>query len=441
MEGRETELDKTILEAIKDPLTHLVRNAVDHGIEAAETRARRRQAGRGRADPARLPRGRPGHHRGRRRRRAASTRPSIGAKAVERGLVTAEQLDRMSPTRDPAADLPARLLHRRRRSPTSPAAASAWTSSRPTSRRSAAPSTSSPTPGAGTTLPAHDPADAGDHPGADRRVRRRPLRHPAGQPAGAGPPRRREGRQRGRGGRRRAGLPAARQAAAAGPAHRRPRARPPSRHDGARRHRRAAGRGPPVRPGRRPGHQHRGDRRQAARRPAEGDRPVLRRHDPRRRHGRADPRRPGAGPPGAAHRDRASGRSPRGRAPRPAAPPRPSGSACCWPPSAAAGGWRSRWPRSPGSRRSRTDAVEQVGNREVVQYRGEILPMVRLDRHLGAYGETDREVARGHRLHRPRPQRRASSSRRSSTSSTARPRSAATSTTWACSAPPSSATR
>jgi len=33
-----------------------------------------------------------------------------------------------------------------------------------------------------------------------------------------------------------------------------------------------------------------------------------------------------------------------------------------------------------------------VGNREVVQYRGAILPMVRLDRHLGAYGESDREV-------------------------------------------------
>ena len=27
-----------------------------------------------------------------------------------------------------------------------------------------------------------------------------------------------------------------------------------------------------------------------------------------------------------------------------------------------------------------------------MQYRGEILPLVRLDRHLGAYGETDREV-------------------------------------------------
>jgi two-component system, chemotaxis family, sensor kinase CheA len=33
MEGMETELDRSILEAIKDPLTHLVRNAIDHGIE------------------------------------------------------------------------------------------------------------------------------------------------------------------------------------------------------------------------------------------------------------------------------------------------------------------------------------------------------------------------------------------------------------------------
>jgi len=38
MEGKETELDKTLIEAIKDPLTHLVRNAVDHGIERPEVR-------------------------------------------------------------------------------------------------------------------------------------------------------------------------------------------------------------------------------------------------------------------------------------------------------------------------------------------------------------------------------------------------------------------
>ncbi|HEV3481688.1 MAG TPA: Hpt domain-containing protein, partial [Candidatus Acidoferrales bacterium] len=38
MHGEETELDKMILEMIQDPLTHLVRNAVDHGIESPEVR-------------------------------------------------------------------------------------------------------------------------------------------------------------------------------------------------------------------------------------------------------------------------------------------------------------------------------------------------------------------------------------------------------------------
>ena len=41
MEGKETELDKTIIEAIKDPLTHIVRNSVDHGIEKPDVRAAR----------------------------------------------------------------------------------------------------------------------------------------------------------------------------------------------------------------------------------------------------------------------------------------------------------------------------------------------------------------------------------------------------------------
>jgi two-component system chemotaxis sensor kinase CheA len=38
MQGKETELDRSLLEAVKDPLTHLVRNAVDHGIEQPEQR-------------------------------------------------------------------------------------------------------------------------------------------------------------------------------------------------------------------------------------------------------------------------------------------------------------------------------------------------------------------------------------------------------------------
>lgn len=38
MEGTETELDRTLLDAIKDPLTHMVRNCVDHGIEPPDAR-------------------------------------------------------------------------------------------------------------------------------------------------------------------------------------------------------------------------------------------------------------------------------------------------------------------------------------------------------------------------------------------------------------------
>jgi len=37
-DGDDTELDRSIIEAIKDPLTHIVRNAVDHGIEGPEAR-------------------------------------------------------------------------------------------------------------------------------------------------------------------------------------------------------------------------------------------------------------------------------------------------------------------------------------------------------------------------------------------------------------------
>src|SRR5208283_3855641 len=40
MDGAETELDRTIIEGIKDPLVHLVRNSCDHGIEPPEIRAR-----------------------------------------------------------------------------------------------------------------------------------------------------------------------------------------------------------------------------------------------------------------------------------------------------------------------------------------------------------------------------------------------------------------
>ena len=48
MEGAETELDKTVLEAIKDPMMHMVRNAVDHGIEPPDIRRQANKPAQGR---------------------------------------------------------------------------------------------------------------------------------------------------------------------------------------------------------------------------------------------------------------------------------------------------------------------------------------------------------------------------------------------------------
>ena len=48
MEGKETELDKSIIESIRDPLTHLVRNSIDHGIETPAGRVARGKPDEGR---------------------------------------------------------------------------------------------------------------------------------------------------------------------------------------------------------------------------------------------------------------------------------------------------------------------------------------------------------------------------------------------------------
>jgi two-component system chemotaxis sensor kinase CheA len=95
MEGKETELDKTIIEAIKDPLTHLVRNAVDHGIELPEARVK---AGKGRAGRLML---RAFHEGGQvnieiRDDGGGLNRERIRQKAVERGVITTEQSGRLT---------------------------------------------------------------------------------------------------------------------------------------------------------------------------------------------------------------------------------------------------------------------------------------------------------------------------------------------------------
>lgn len=95
MEGKETELDKTIIEAIKDPLTHVVRNSIDHGIEPPEVRV---AAGK----PAEARLFLSAFHEGGQVNIDVSDDGSgidlerVKRKAIERGLVTPEQAARMS---------------------------------------------------------------------------------------------------------------------------------------------------------------------------------------------------------------------------------------------------------------------------------------------------------------------------------------------------------
>ena len=67
LEGAETELDNNIIQHISDPLIHLVRNAVAHGIEDSETRAARAKPEKGTHLGARLSPRQPHFHRSRRR--------------------------------------------------------------------------------------------------------------------------------------------------------------------------------------------------------------------------------------------------------------------------------------------------------------------------------------------------------------------------------------
>jgi two-component system chemotaxis sensor kinase CheA len=95
MEGKETELDKTIIEAIKDPLTHLVRNSVDHGIELPDDRVK---AGKDRTGRLIL---RAFHEGGQVNIEISDDGAGLNAdrirkKAVERAVISAEQAARMT---------------------------------------------------------------------------------------------------------------------------------------------------------------------------------------------------------------------------------------------------------------------------------------------------------------------------------------------------------
>ena len=95
LSGQETDLDKGILDAIAEPLTHLVRNAVSHGIESPEERRRLGKPSRGRIRLNALHQGNQvvveisddGH---------GIDVQKIRAKAIELGMITGEEVARMS---------------------------------------------------------------------------------------------------------------------------------------------------------------------------------------------------------------------------------------------------------------------------------------------------------------------------------------------------------
>ncbi len=95
VEGKETEVDKSVLEALADPLVHILRNSADHGIEPTEDR---RGAGKDETGTIRLVAEHQGSH-----VRVAITddgkglnREVLAAKAIERGLTTPDACDKLS---------------------------------------------------------------------------------------------------------------------------------------------------------------------------------------------------------------------------------------------------------------------------------------------------------------------------------------------------------
>jgi two-component system chemotaxis sensor kinase CheA len=95
MDGAETELDRTIIEAIKDPLMHLIRNSCDHGIEMPDVRVRAGKPAEGRLTL------RAFHEGGQVNIEiiddgAGIDAGRVKAKAVEKGLLRPEQAEKLS---------------------------------------------------------------------------------------------------------------------------------------------------------------------------------------------------------------------------------------------------------------------------------------------------------------------------------------------------------
>ena len=98
VDGSDTERDRSLIEKIRDPLTHLIRNAIDHGIESAETRHAAGKPSAGRLSLRAL------HESGQVTIEVSDDGAGISVdaireKAIARGLVTAEVAASMSTDR------------------------------------------------------------------------------------------------------------------------------------------------------------------------------------------------------------------------------------------------------------------------------------------------------------------------------------------------------
>lgn len=93
--GQETELDKTLLEVIKDPMTHLIRNSLDHGLEFPEVREENGKNPEGRLEIK-------AYHEGGQviieinDDGAGINTERVKAKAIEKGIITSEEAGTLS---------------------------------------------------------------------------------------------------------------------------------------------------------------------------------------------------------------------------------------------------------------------------------------------------------------------------------------------------------
>ncbi|HEX5755776.1 MAG TPA: chemotaxis protein CheA [Arenimonas sp.] len=94
--GVETELDRTLVDALADPMVHLVRNAIDHGIESPDDR---QKAGKPRVGQVRISAQQEGDHIAIEIRDdgAGMDPEKLRAKAREKGLIDADTAARLSP--------------------------------------------------------------------------------------------------------------------------------------------------------------------------------------------------------------------------------------------------------------------------------------------------------------------------------------------------------